>query len=137
MFDISDLMEYSQHLTLLYVEDDSESRESAYLLLEQLFNKVIIAVDGADGLEKFKINNIDIIITDLNMPNMNGIAMMEKIKQINNNIPTIILSAHNEKSYMKESVNLGIIEYIHKPLDMDQLFEALYNSVKKISINKV
>ncbi len=128
-FNIDDLVKHTQQLTLLYVEDNQESRESTYILLDQLFNKVIVAQDGEDGLEKFKNNEVDFIITDLNMPVMNGITMVDNIKQINPNIPVIVLSAHDEQVYIDKSYNVGANFYLNKPIEMTKLFETIYEIV--------
>jgi PAS domain S-box-containing protein len=129
MFDIKNLINYTEKLVLLYVEDNQESREATYVLLKQLFKKVIVAVDGKDGLEKFKNIHIDLIITDLNMPNMSGAVMVRKIRKINNLIPTIVLTAHDENDYVLDSIKIGASSYLNKPLDVNKLFLAIYDSL--------
>jgi len=95
--------------------------------LNQLFNNVVSAVDGKDGLEKFQQNNIDIVLTDLNMPNLNGIGLIKEIIAINNSIPIVVLSAHDEQELIDESLSLGVKGYLNKPIVMDKLFQTFYD----------
>jgi len=121
MINIEETIKYAKNLTLLYVEDNQDAREMTAMILEEFFDTVVLAVDGEDGLEKFQENNIDIVISDINLPKMNGIDMCEKIREINDEIPLIILSAHNEDNYFLKSIQIGINGYILKPIDIDQL----------------
>ena len=83
-------------LNILYIEDNEEARQYTMEMLKRFFKSITVAIDGKDGLEKFKENNFDMILTDINMPNMNGLEMAKEIKSINKSIPILILSAHNE-----------------------------------------
>jgi len=125
-------LKYSQQLTLLYVEDNETARLGSMLIFEELFGHVIVAVDGQDGLEKFKSNPVDIIITDINMPKLNGLEMSDQIRLLNPQIPILILSAYNESGYFIESIRQGVEGYLLKPIDMKQLLEALSRVVEKI-----
>jgi PAS domain S-box-containing protein len=131
MHEMDKLINYSQSLTLLYVEDNPEAREMTLILLEDFFDNIVIAVDGEDGIEKFCKNDIDIIITDINMPNMNGLNMVEKIRAINNEVSILVLSAHNEDDFFMRSIKLGIDGYLLKPIDFDQFTSALSKIVEK------
>ena len=86
---VSKLKSYTKKLKLLYVEDNEETRVSTLLMLERFFDEIILAVDGKDGLEKFNIYNPDVIFTDINMPNLDGLQMIDKIKS----------SIHKKDSY--------------------------------------
>jgi len=125
MINIDDMIEYTQDLTLLYVEDNQDAREMTAMIFEDFFKDIILAVDGNDGLEKFKENHIDLVITDINMPGMNGVDMCEKIREINNEVPLIILSAHNEDNYFMKSIQVGVNGYILKPIEIEQLTNLL------------
>ncbi|RLA78322.1 MAG: response regulator [Epsilonproteobacteria bacterium] len=132
MIDIDTLLKEIQTLNLLYVEDNEEARESALMLFNDLFDNIIVAIDGKDGLEKFQSNKIDLIITDLSMPEMDGLEMSKTIKQIDNNIPIIILSAITDISIMEKANNIGINCFINKPLDdIDILFKEFENIIIK------
>ena len=138
MINLKELIEQTKSLKLLYVEDNQDTRESTLLLLNNLFEDITVAVDGEEGLEKFKNNKIDLVISDINMPNIDGIAMSKIIKQINNSIPIILLTAITNISTIKESIDIGIDSFINKPLeDVDLLFEKLDQIVKKINYDKL
>jgi len=122
---------------LLYVEDNKFVRESTLLILDEFFSNIIIAVDGVDGLEKFKNNNIDLILTDISMPLMDGLEMSREIKKINIDIPIIILTAITCIDTIKESLNIGIDSFINKPIeDLDILLSKFNNIFKQINHDK-
>ena len=125
-----DMIEYAKNLTLLYVEDNQDAREMTSIILEDFFGEVILGVDGVDGFQKFQQHSIDLVITDINMPNMNGIEMCEKIREIDNDIPLIVLSAHNEDTYFMQSIQIGVNGYILKPIDIEQLTNLINRVVQ-------
>jgi PAS domain S-box-containing protein len=131
MIDLDKLINYTEHLTLLYVEDNADAREMTAMILEDFFDNIVVAVDGEDGFEKFQQNDIDLIITDINMPKLNGLDMVEKIRQIDLDIPILILSAHNEDDFFMKSIKLGVDGYLLKPIDIDQLSSMLSKVVEK------
>jgi len=131
VIDVDDVICYSKHLKLLYVEDNKDSREMTSMILEDFFDDILIAVNGQDGYEKFMNNDIDLIITDINMPKMNGLDMIAKIKDIDSEIPILILSAHNEDDFFMKSIKFGVDGYLLKPIDLDQLVIMIDKVVKK------
>jgi PAS domain S-box-containing protein len=131
MIDIDKLISYSKKLKLLYVEDNIDAREMTVMILEDFFDDIVVAVDGKDGYEKFQQNNFDLIMTDINMPILNGLEMVAKIRQTNSDIPVLILSAHNEDNFFINSIKLGIDGYILKPIDVDQLTLMIEKIVDK------
>ena|GEM_PF-1610255 len=143
--DMKELIKFSRKLRVLLVEDNKEVRESTLVMLDNLFDNIVVANDGIDGLKKFTKYEIqqsqkqrktfDLIISDINMPNMNGIKMCEQIKEIRNDIPIIILSGHNESEYFMKSIKLGVDGYILKPLDLIQFMNVLYKIIKNINNN--
>jgi len=130
---IDNIIEYSRHLKLLYVEDNKDSREMTYMLLEDFFDNIVVAVDGEDGYNKFINNDIDIIIADINMPKINGLDMIAKIREIDvdNEVSVIILSAHNEENFFIESIGLGVDGYLLKPIDINQLVSVFDKTTLK------
>ena len=130
------LKKLSKQLNVLYVEDDSSIRVNTHELFKQIFNKVDIAVDGVEGIESYKKyfldNNCyyDIVITDILMPNMNGIDMSKAIHEINKNQKIVVISAHNEKEYLIDAINTNIDGFIQKPLELEQFIEV----IRKISM---
>ncbi len=130
--DIKDLIIYTKEMKLLYVENNKSIREQTYKLFSGFFDDITIAIDGEDGLTKFKNSTFDIVITDISMPKMNGIDMLKSIRKINQSISCVIMSAHNETNYFIEAIKFGIDGYILKPLDMD-LFGQILKRISKLS----
>ena len=127
----NELIKHSQDLKVLYVEDDPYTREITTMLLEEFFDSIIIAVDGEDGYKKFKENRIDLVISDINMPKLNGIDMCDKIKKINADTSIIVLSAHDDHRYFVDSIRIGVDGFLLKPIDFAQLSELIFKIVQK------
>lgn len=123
-------------ISILYVEDDEAARNATVKILSKLFDKITVAVDGLDGLEKFEQNDIDMVITDINMPNMNGIQMLERIKLIDPNFYAIVLTAYSDRENFMATISLGVRGYITKPINVTQLIDALKVGVDFINKNK-
>jgi len=136
MLEVDDIIEVSQDLHLLYVEDDETSRNNSVMLLELFFNKITIGIDGNDGLEKFKNNDIDIVITDIYMPNKNGFDLINNIKKIDHNMPIMVLSAHNETKELMQAIDIGVDSYVFKPLDFEQFIVSLDKILEKYKIRQ-
>jgi PAS domain S-box-containing protein len=122
-------------LNILYVEDSDDVREIFVYLLSggEPADNIIIAKNGKEGLEKFKQNKIDLVITDINMPEMNGLEMAEKIREEDKEIPIITISAHDDRNFFIKSIEIGIDGYLIKPVDYEQLQKVLSRVIKKYS----
>lgn len=122
------------NLRVLYVEDDSMLRAETSNFFRQIYKKIDLATDGKEGMELYKQyfldNNsyYDIVITDIQMPNLNGIDMCKEILEINKEQKIIVISAHEEKEYLLEAINIGIDGFIQKPLNIDKAIEVLYKT---------
>lgn len=125
-------------LSLLYVEDDPHTREGTLSILHEIFPTIYVASDGEEGLALYRENaqKIDLIITDITMPKLNGLEMIERIRETNKEIAIIVFSAHNESSYFAQTIELGVDGYLIKPLKSSQLFQTLSRTVEKISLRK-
>lgn len=126
MYSIKDLHKFSHNLNVLYIEDDKDLREETTILLKMLFKDVDTAEDGQIGLNKYNQNVYDLVISDVNMPNMNGIEMCKKIKEINAEQKISIVSAHDESAILIDLIKAGADGFILKPMHMDDLITALY-----------
>lgn len=122
---MNDLLAYSRGLRLLFVEDNDEARTYIHEMLSRFFDCITIAKNGEEGLLKFKDGTFDLIMSDINMPGMNGVTMLKTIKEIDKKILVIILSAHNDSGYHNIQHNIGVDAYLRKPLSLYQLTEAL------------
>jgi len=131
-----DIAKYTKDLTLLYVEDNKEARDSSALIFEEFFDNIIIAVDGEDGFEKFQANKIDVVISDINMPKMDGLLMFDKIRQINKEVHLILLTAFNDIEYYERSMNLNIEGYLLKPVSIAPLLTILDKIATFIKLKK-
>ncbi len=137
--EIESVVEFFSGTKLLYVEDNKEAREATIGILEEFFGDIFIAFDGIEGYEKFVKNykDIDLIITDINMPNMNGIEMINKIKKSNlKEVPVLVLSAHNEVDYFINSIKVGINGYLLKPIDIEQFVASLCQVSQTIKLSR-
>ena len=132
MYNIEQILKYTKKLKLLYVEDNQQARESTLIILNDIFKEVIIAEDGEDGLDKFHQTNPQIIITDVNMPYMDGLEMIQNIRKTNNDIPVIVISAYNESEYFLKSIAFGVDGYILKPLEFQHFFTILEKVIDKL-----
>lgn len=130
MSDFENLKNY----TILYVEDEKESVELIQSLLKNKIKTIFVAYDGLEGLELYKQHLPDIVISDIQMPNMNGIEMTKEIKKINPKQNIIFITAFNENHLLLEAINLGIDKYIIKPiLTLESLLNPIDNICKVLS----
>lgn len=112
-------------MSVLYVEDDRETREELAIMLETWVGRLAVAGDGQAGLETFRQFRPDIVVTDIQMPGLNGLAMCEEIRQHVPEQPILVLSAHNDTEYLLRSIELGIDHYVTKPVDVGLLLDKL------------
>lgn len=111
---------------ILYVEDNNDISEEIIFFLQMFIENLIVASNGEEGLEKFKKTKPDIIITDIQMPKMNGIKMIEEIKKINSDIPIIITTAFNDIKYLSDAINLQVSKYLMKPINLKLLKSSIF-----------
>jgi CheY-like chemotaxis protein len=115
--DIANIKKLTKELVVLYVEDEEEIRHQMLGLLRILFKEVHVASDGFEGIELFHKRPYDLIITDIQMPNMNGLDMIEHIRMNNAAIPIIITTAFSDQDYFIRSIDLKIDKYLLKPIE--------------------
>jgi len=137
------LLENSRNITVLYVEDDEELRESTTHLLSNFFLKIDSATDGLEGYEKYKSffnetgEYYDLVISDINMPNMNGITMITELKKLNSEQISVFITAFNEIEYLHQSIEIGVDGFLNKPIEIAQLKNILYKVTHAISDKKL
>lgn len=125
-----------KNLKVLIVEDEIDLANLIKSSIKELFFKVVIAKDGLEAIKKFDSFKPDIIISDIMMPNLNGLEMSKKIKEKSSETPIVILSAHSHKDMLLEAIDLGISKYFIKPFDIEEFIEYLKELSKKINKNK-
>ena len=124
-----------KNLKVLIVEDEQKLANLIRSSIKDLFFKVITAKDGIEGLKKFNSFKPDIIISDILMPNLNGLEMCKTIKE-QSNIPIVILSAHSQKEMLLQAIDIGISKYFIKPFDIESFIEYLKELSSKINNEK-
>ncbi|WP_375725028.1 response regulator transcription factor [Arcobacter sp. KX21116] len=139
------LKKYTKDFNVLFVEDDIDFRKEFFELLQDIFPKVTIAVDGLDALNKYKEfytqtnKYYDLIISDIKMPNFDGTQLVEAIYKIKKDQTIVILSARNEFKYLLPLVNLGIHQFFTKPINystfLDDIFK-LTNQIYHLKLNE-
>ena len=121
-------------ITILYVEDEEIIRDVIVNVLDSMFKEFIIATNGLEGVEKYKQyqDKIDLIVTDINMPKLNGLDMLAQIKQINPFIPMIITTAHDDIDFLHKAIEVGVTGYVTKPIDIRKLIKTIEKNVLPI-----
>jgi DNA-binding response OmpR family regulator len=128
--------ELSKNLKILIVEDEKRLAQLLKDSISNSFFSVVIASNGEDGLKKFKSFKPDIIITDIMMPFCDGLEMTLKIKELDESIPIIVLSAHSDKEKLLKAIDLGINKYFIKPFDPEELLEHINKLALKLNKQK-
>jgi DNA-binding response OmpR family regulator len=136
MYKKLELISFAKRQKLLYVDDDKVLNRFTSNILREFFGEVVVAYDGEEGLEKFKADRFDIILTDLHMPKMDGIALTREIKKINYDKIVIVLSAFDESSDLIELINLGVDGFLKKPFDAESFFDLILKVSRHISDKK-
>jgi len=111
---------------ILYVEDEHSIQNQTKMILDDFVKEVRVASDGEEGLKMALEGDIDIIVTDIMMPHMNGIDMIKALKVENKNIPVIITTAFTETEYLMEAIKLKVDGFITKPINIKDLINNIY-----------
>ncbi len=126
---IEKLKQLLKGLVLLHVEDNTNLLEKGGHFFKKLFDKVYQAKNGSEGLELFKKYHPDIIITDIQMPDVDGLEMANAIRKIDKNVKIIITTAYDDKEYLLKTIDIGVVSYLKKPITID----ALTNILSKVA----
>ncbi len=132
-----EFMKKLQNLTILYAEDEEGVRKNIADSLGYYVKEVYQASNGQEALDIFNEKSPDIILSDIHMPILNGIEFIKQIRLINREIPVVMITAHTDKKYLLDAVELYMEKYIVKPLDMDELFQTLEKCVDIIDVNNI
>ena len=116
-----------KELTFLFVEDEKDLLEIIAETLQKLEVNFLTARNGEEGLAILKEhgNEIDIVVTDISMPIMNGLEMIKEIRPLFPNLDIIIMTAHTETKYMDEASKYGVKDYLLKPFDFIKFIELI------------
>jgi len=122
---------------VLLCEDEEDAREILSFYLNTIFEEVVVAEDGLEGLEVYRKNlergtAFDLVLTDIKMPNMDGMEMLESIHALNKDQKFIIVSAYQDEEKLLKSINLRVLGYFVKPLNVDNVMNMLQKAKEEV-----
>ena len=118
---------------ILFVEDEKEIRENYTKYLKRHFENVYEAIDGEDGFKKYKELKPDIMIVDINLPKLNGLELLKKIRENDQITKVIMLTAYSDTKYLLEATELKLVKYLVKPISRNELKGALDIAIEEFS----
>lgn len=134
--DLVQLTEQTKKLTAMVVEDEGVANELLSSTFKNFFSDVSSAFNGKEALEMYERLQPDIIFVDIVMPEMDGIELSRKIREMNPNQIIIVISASNDIQKISESIEIGVNSFIQKPIDTKKIIELLSNVTALISKKK-
>jgi len=118
--------------SLLYVEDDDCVRKAAVQFLQDQFSAIYEARNGIEALRLYRDKKPDIVITDIDMPGIDGLEFCKEIRKKDSETPIIIMTAYSHLDYLLKATEVNLIKYLIKPIEEESLSEALKACFKKI-----
>ncbi len=134
---MENLLSQLQNYTVLCVEDEDGIRKRLVNTLKYYFHEVYEASNGDDGYDLYKEYKPSLIISDIEMPNKNGISMIEDIRKSDLDTIVIMITAYSTEEYLLELINLNINQYILKPVNSELLLNGIVKSFGNKLINKI
>jgi len=125
-------MDKIRDISLLLAEDEHELLEYLGEYLHLFFGKIYTATNGEEAFLIYKDKKPDIIITDINMPSLDGLSLITKIRSDDKDTKIVIMSAHSEEEKLLRAVELHLETYLIKPIDVEKLKSVLFSSVDEI-----
>ncbi|MEW6218901.1 MAG: response regulator [Thermodesulfobacteriota bacterium] len=123
-------------VSVLYVEDEAITRERLAALLRRRVREVHLAADGREGLEAFQEMRPDIVVSDIRMPRMDGLAMIAQMKRLEPTMRAIVTSAFSEVDLLLTAIELGVDGYIPKPVDSKRLLSLIMRCSETIRLRR-
>lgn len=127
-------LELLRGLSVLYVEDDEDVRRQLATFLARRVRRVITASDGAEGLAAFRADRPDIVVTDLRMPGMDGLALARALHDEAPGVPIIVTTAFNEPEYEQKATGAGVDLYVRKPVERAEMHGALLACARRLRL---
>lgn len=115
---------------LLYVEDDKETVEDVKFFLKRYFTNIFVAYDAEEAYEIFQKEKPDIAIFDVELPKMSGLDLASKIRETDDEMPIIFLTAYSDEEKLINAINIQAFSYLTKPFDLDELVNSIKKAVK-------
>ena len=119
---------------ILIIDDEKAIRKTLSEILSYEGYKIDEASDGEEGLKRFSEKTYDVVLCDIKMPKLDGIEFLEKSREINSDVPVIMISGHGNIDTAVEAVKKGAFDYISKPPDLNRLLITLRNALDKHSL---
>lgn len=123
--------EILRKMTLLYVEDDADITDAVKFSFSNSFDRIFMLPSAEEALERLDEIKPDIIITDIGLPYMNGLEFTKKLKEINEDIPVIVISGHREEEYFINCIESGVDYFMSKPINLKLLKQKLHKIAEK------
>ena len=130
------LKEEYKNLKILYVEDEELIRTNAISYLKRLFHTVYEAPNATEAFDIIKKNTPHIIISDIKMPEINGLDMIRQIRKYDKKTKFIVLSAYTDTKYLLDAIDLGLVKYLTKPIQHETLYPLLLKCAAEIFENQ-
>lgn len=122
--------------TVIYVEEDISTQEKFSSVLSNYFENVIIFEDGEKALNAIKTSKFDLLVTDINVPNVSGYDLANEVKKRNPFIPVIVISAHSDYNTLSKVIEVGVDGYILKPVSSQKFIKKILQTMEKINFIK-
>lgn len=118
-------------LTILYAEDDIDTANLTTMVLGDYVGRLLVAKNGQEALNLFRLHKVDLVLTDILMPKMNGIELIDAIRHssIHPDVPVVITTAHTETKYLLDAIRLRVDGCILKPINIEELFHILHKAI--------
>ncbi len=131
------LLEKLKDISILCVEDEDGIREVIVNTLKYYFKEVYEACDGEEAYEMYLEYKPKIILSDIQMKNVNGVDFVKKVRQTDRNTAIIMLTAHSNEEYLMDLINLNVNHFILKPLNLKKLNEALFKYINENLLDQI
>lgn len=115
---------------ILVIDDDEMERLLGRTILEGVGHELHFAKDGADAMRIFRTEDIDVVVTDLNMPRIDGLRLITEMREFDDRIPVVVVSG-TESDQLERAQDLGAVETLFKPVDPQKLIDAVANALAR------
>ncbi len=122
--------------TLLLAEDEASILKCLSRVLQRESWRVITAVDGEDAMSIFEKEKIDIVLTDIRMPKMDGLTLLCKMREITDDFESVVITAFGDEPNIVTAMRAGAVNFLRKPIDLDQLIVVVQKALEKLNLNR-
>ena len=128
-------LNHLKNMNVLYVEDDESIANPTLTLLARFFHKIYHSDNAEDALEIIKNELVHMLITDIELPGMNGLTLCEEIRKTDQNLPIFITTMHDDTDTLKKAIKLNLVDFLVKPISVSTIMKALAESLKRFESN--